>query len=438
MYASCLPPFSGLRQQAAGKQNENERKKYPVHFFYNDTSKQPFPSRPAFEQQDIKDWLREKGWVKRKPPQKNSFLLIIPVIASNPSAGFIFGGGLNYAFKTKPTDEHVSAASANATYSTKGLLNLNVKSNAFVKNERMIVNGDWRFLYNSETTYGLGTIKYINGHINLNGYETDTDSIGQTLKYNQIRIHEIGSWKILPRMPNFFAGLGFHYDHYYNIDDASLDAGDTGRSHQYQYSIQHGFNPRHYSATGFSLNLLYDSRDNQINTYKGSYANINYRVNLTGLGSSQNSTILLLDLRTYLDLDRALYRHILALWLYGNFVTSGNAPYLLLPAIGYDQRQKTGRGYTYGRFRGEDMLYGEGEYRFPISRRTGILGGILYLNCTTTTDRKNDIQLFDYLRAAYGGGLRVMMDKKTRTRIDIDVGIADRAVGIYFAAQETF
>jgi len=34
--------------------------------------------------------------------------------------------------------------------------------------------------------------------------------------------------------------------------------------------------------------------------------------------------------------------------------------------------------------------------------------------------------------------LRIAPDKKTRTRLQIDAGIANKAVGIYFGAQETF
>ncbi len=386
-------------------------------------------------QEDIKDWLVQKGIVKKKKQEKNDFLMILPMIASNPSAGFIFGGGLTYAFKTRPSDTRVSTLSSNATYSTKGLLNLNVKSNAFVFSEHMVLNSDWRFLYNSETTYGLGTSKSNTSSININGYETSADSLGQNLSYYQVRLHQTGSWKLVH---NFFAGLGFQYDYYYNIDDQALKSGDTAHSWQYQYSTRHGFDPRHYSATGFSLNLLYDGRDNQVNAYRGSYANINYRINPEWFGSSKNSTLLLTEYRGYLSTGQLQHRHTLAFWLYGNFVTSGSAPYLLLPAIGYDQRQKTGRGYTFGQFRGEDLLYGESEYRFPISPNTGILGGVLFLNCTTTSDRQNQVGLFSYLRAAYGGGLRIMMDKKTRTRIQIDAGIADKTVGIYFGAQETF
>ena len=390
--------------------------------------------RTGFGQQDIKDWLVEKKIMEPRP-EKEGFLLLVPIIASNPTAGVLFGMGLTYTFKNKPSDSHVSTVTGTASYSTKGLLNLNLKSNAFVLHERLVLNGDWRFLYNLEITHGLGSAGPNGGAFDLNGYEVSPDTMGQDLKYYQVRLHETGSWKVAG---NFYAGIGLHYDYYYKITDAAIEAGDTSRSFHYQYSIRHGFDPQHYTAMGVSLNLLYDSRDNQINAYKGTYANINYRINPEGLGSSKNSTLLLTEYRGYFSLDGARRRNILGVWLYGNFLTSGNAPYLLLPAIGYDQRQRTGRGYTFGRFRGEELAYGEGEYRFPISAHTGILGGVVFLNYTTTSDREHNIGLFNYLRGAYGGGLRVMVDKKTRTRIEVDAGVADRSAAFYFGAQETF
>ena len=390
--------------------------------------------KPRFEQQDIKDWLVQRKILKSKPPKKN-FLLLIPVIASNPTAGFMFGAGMTYAFKASETAKKVSTATANATYSTKGLLNLNLKSNAFFMNDRLVLNGDWRYLINFETTYGLGTKKYNSGEVDVNGFSTSSDSLGESLQYHQVRIHETASWKLFK---NVFAGMGLHYDYYYDIEDATLDGGDTSGSYHYQYSVKHGFSPKGYTAMGFSANFLLDSRDNQINAYRGTYANINYRVNLTALGSTQNSTMLLTEYRTFIPLDGQKERNILAFWLYGSFVTSGNVPYLLLPALGYDQRQRTGRGYTFGRFRGEQMAYGESEYRFPISPNTGILGGVAFINCTTTSDKETDVHLFDFMRLGYGGGLRIMMDKKSRTRLEVDAGIVDRSVGFYLGAQETF
>jgi outer membrane protein assembly factor BamA len=390
----------------------------------------------AFKQLDIKDWLAQKRWIKPRPP-KDHFLLIVPIVATNPTAGFIYGAGMTYAFKTNPHGNRISTATANATYSTNHLLTLNMKSYAFALKDKVILNGDWRYLINYENTYGLGTERKEapQGAVDLNGYPASEDSVAQHLKYNQVRVHETISYEIFK---NFFAGIGLHYDYHYNIQDNTLNIGDTAKAFHYNYSVAHGFNPQKYTTSGLSLNFLLDSRDNAVNAYTGFYVNVNYRVNLETFGSSKNSTVLLTEFRSYLPLDPASKRHILAFWLYGDFVASGDLPYLLLPSLGYDQRQRTGRGYTFGRFRGEKMLYGESEYRFPISANTGILGGVLFLNLTSTSDEANKVALFDYLRLGWGGGLRIMLDKRSRTRLQIDIGVGEKKAGFYLGAQETF
>lgn len=388
-----------------------------------------------FVQQDIKDWLRHVGWSKKAPkPPSGNFMLILPYIASNPTAGLMIGGGLTYAFKAHKEDMRLSSISANASYSTNKLLNLNVKSNAFVMHEKMVLNGDWRLMINNETTFGLGTKAYHPSTTQINGYETGEDTAGQVLRFNQVRLHEIASYQLVK---NVFAGIGFHFDYFYNIQDAALSAGDSAGSHHYQYSIANGFDYTRYTISGFSVNLLLDSRDNQVNAYKGYYANINFRMNSTVFGSSQNSTQLLTEYRSFHSLD-AQSRHILSFWLYGNWSMGGEVPYLLLPAIGYDQRQRSGRGFTFGRFRGINMAYGETEYRFPISQNTGILGGVAFVNATTTDDPNDRVKMFQYLRAAWGGGLRIMMDKTSRTRLEVDAAIVGGSVAFYLGAQETF
>jgi hypothetical protein len=407
---------------------------FPCAIFCQDS----VAKKNSFEQQDLKDWLIQKHWIKKKP-EKNTFILIIPVIASSPTTGVIFGAGLTTAFKASNKDERFSSLNANATYSSKGFLNLNVKSNIFLFDERMVLNNDWRYQINSETTYGLGTNKYATGRVGLNGYQVARDSLGQSLQYNLLRLHTIASWKLFK---NFFAGIGFQYDYYYDIKDETVDAGDSIKSFHYQYSRNYGFDPKKYTTSGVSLNLLFDSRDNQVSAYKGYYANINYLINSTALGSTKSGSMLLVEYRSFHKLGHSANPHILGFWFYGNFLTSGDAPYIALPALGYDQRQRSGRGYFYGQFRGEKLLYAESEYRFPISAHSGILGGVLFANLTTASDHNNitnsNIQLLDYIRTGYGGGLRIMLDKKTRTRLQIDVGIANKAAGIYFGAQETF
>lgn len=43
----------------------------------------------------------------------------------------------------------------------------------------------------------------------------------------------------------------------------------------------------------------------------------------------------------------------LAFWRYGDFIQGRGAPYLDLPATGWDTYSVTGRGYIQGHFRGQ-------------------------------------------------------------------------------------
>jgi hypothetical protein len=117
---------------------------------------------------------------------------------------------------------------------------------------------------------------------------------------------------------------------------------------------------------------------------------------------------------------------------------SGRQPYMTLMALGEDQRARSGRGYIAGRYRGENMIYGEVEYRFPISPCTKILGGVLFLNATTASNDSRNIDLFEYVRPGVGFGLRLMMNKNFRTNINIDFAFGKKSKGFYFSGTETF
>lgn len=94
-----------------------------------------------------------------------------------------------------------------------------------------------------------------------------------------------------------------------------------------------------------SLNLVYDSRDNKINASRGTFANINFKINADLFNNQQTSQILYKGYRRFISLNAKNERYILALWAYGQFVTGEKVPYLNLPAIGWDQRSRMGEGY---------------------------------------------------------------------------------------------
>jgi outer membrane protein assembly factor BamA len=184
--------------------------------------------------------------------------------------------------------------------------------------------------------------------------------------------------------------------------------------------------------------LVIDKRDNMINAYKGYYLSAGWRGAFEFVGNKNNTNMFEFEWRSFHPLSQKNPRHLLAFWALGNFTSNGDLPYMILPATAYDQRGRSARGYTQGRYRGPQMLYGETEYRFPISKCSGVLGGVLFVNATTATNPVLDLKLFESIKPGYGFGLRVMADKKSRTNLAIDFGFGDKSTGFYLAASETF
>jgi outer membrane protein assembly factor BamA len=255
--------------------------------------------------------------------------------------------------------------------------------------------------------------------------------------FNYVKVHEIVSYEL---KENLYAGIGYHLDYYYGIKDEDLRlSGDTlTLTPHYYYSKKYGFDTSAYLLSGISANFVYDTRDNLVNPYKGYFVNVNYRYNPEWLGSEQNSSTLWVEFRTYIGLSKTTHRHLIGFWLFGNFTVNGNLPYLDLFALGDDQRSRSGRGYLQGRYRGDKFIYGEAEYRFPISKCSKILGGVVFVNACTASNPVTGVRLFNYIRPAVGAGLRIMVNKYFRTNINIDFSIGLESNGLYFSGQEAF
>jgi hypothetical protein len=392
------------------------------------------------KQKDLPDLLRQWMHKPPKPPKiSTGSLLLVPVISSNPANGFLFGAAGQYAFKAPGANSLYSSLNGSVNITTKKQLIIQVKNNVYVLNNKYFLSGDWRFLIFSQATYGLGTnapeggvLKYQYG---INGIETTNDSLIQPMKFNQVRFYQTISRNI---GKSVYVGFGYHLDYFYEIQDEKLDTTIPLYTSHYLYSKKYGFDPIKYVRSGLSLNLVMDTRDNMINAYKGYFFNVNYRLDPKFLGSTRDGNMLSLEWRSFHPLSKMNPRHEIAFWFLGNFSPVGDMPYLALPALGYDQRGRAGRGYTQGRYRGPDLVYGEGEYRFPISQCGGVLGGILFVNATSTNNPDMKVKLFDYVAPGYGFGLRLMVDKYSRTNLQVDFGFGKNSGGVYFGAAETF
>ncbi len=328
-------------------------------------------------------------------------LHLSPLVAPTYTIQTGFGAlvGCEFAFYTDSTaNGKISSILTSFNYTQYEQSIFPIESNIWSKNNKYNFQTDWRYLNYPSLNYGLG------GNSSLaNGYYLD---------YYYLRLHQSVLRSITA---NTYAGIGYDYDHYWNIRELNvLEQDSLGGKTDFD---QYGFSKK-ATASGLSLNLLYDSRKNSINPSGGSFLNISYRPKFTFLGSDANWQSLLVEFKQYQKFP-AGSNNVLALWSYNWFTLQGNPPYLLLPSTGWDTYWNTGRGYAQGRFRGKNMVYLEGEYRFTITP-DGLLGGVVFGNVESLSEKNTNH--FQYLAPGYGLGLRIKLNKFSKTNFCIDYG----------------
>ena len=375
----------------------------------------------------------------------------LPVIAVNPTFGVMYGLAASTSmYVGEPSNTRMSTSLGTLTYTTKKQFMFTFKSLVYMPQDNWILLGDMRYFNTSQPTYGLGTgpqsTKLAGEGIEYkDGMFSEPIDDAQLMEFTYLRFHETVFKKM---QTNFYVGMGYHLDIHSDINDNLLNF-DTIGGHQptitshYAYSKKYDIDPTGYTLSGISFNAMYDSRDNAATPYKGRYALVTYRYNPTFLGSTLSSSSLWVEYRDYFSLSKkAQPSHLLAFWAYGSFQTSGHLPYLDLPALGWDQFGRSGRAYTQGRFRGENLMYSEMEYRVHIlgtKSNPDFMGAVAFVNATTASNHNADINLFQYVNLGYGVGLRFMMNKTSRTNITLDYAWgAYGAQGMFLNVNETF
>jgi outer membrane protein assembly factor BamA len=382
-------------------------------------------------EKSLPELFKRKDSVLVLKPAKSNFFLIMPVIGSQPATGFSYGFVSQYTFKGKLEKDKYSSVNLGVTYTEKKQLLINAKNSVMLKNNKIFLSGDWRFYIFSQDNYGLGT-DIIPRPSEADNF--DLNDLKEPMAYNYLKFHQTASWEV---KNNYYVGAGVHLDWYTAITDGNLNVANGQFTNHYNYSKKYDFNENEYFINGLSLNLLYDSRDNQINTNHGMFANINYRFNPALSKNQYASNVLFMEYRYFLPLSKLNKQHVFSIWATGQFVTSGKVPYLNLPSIGWDQRSRSGKGYTQGLFRGQKMVYFETEYRFPILC-SNLISGTIFGNLTSASDKDRDIRLFQYIQPAVGVGLRILIDKATRTNLVLNYAWGRHSKAFYLNAGESF
>ena len=282
--------------------------------------------------------LRARFPASEQQKGKKFWFLPLPAVAVTPTTGLMLGIAPGaYWTLGDPAITSPSSALGSIIFTQKKQWLITAKATTFF----MAMPGTCLLtfvFYNSQPAYGIGTgpqsAKPVgNGGVDFSDNPFQPISTEQMMDYSYLRIHNTVMKRY--RESRFFMGLGYHLDYHYKIDDKllNLDTVPQVVTSHYGYSVYHGFDPEKYWLSGISVNFL-DSRDNAVNPYSGRYAFVNLRMNPKFMGSTQNSSILWLEYRDYLHLSKERPRHLIGLWVFGWFQTSGTAPYIDIPAVG--------------------------------------------------------------------------------------------------------
>jgi hypothetical protein len=371
--------------------------------------------RSIFKKKPPSPVIPEPSKVQRPAKNPDSSVNRAPVSFAKPSFSVLPAIGYTLTTKTAFTltgnaafqtaaDANMSTVISSAAYTQRKQFTVPLETNIWTKHNKYDFVGDIHFMKYPQDTYGLGS-------------NSSSDN-QQAMSYNYIRFYEVVLRKITS---NLFAGFGYIFDWRYNITFDTLPHGIISDYQKYGASNSS-------ISTGFTLNALYDTRDNSINPYKGFYAELTYRNNQRAMGSTSTWQSAIIDVRKYFNWPENS-RNILALWSYDWLTLNGKPPYLDLPATNWDRYSSTGRGYIQGRFRGTEMVYLESEYRFPLTAN-GLLGSVLYFNVESFSGfGSNRLQSF---QPGWGTGLRVKLNKKSRTNVDIDYGFGTQGSNGFF------
>jgi hypothetical protein len=374
---------------------------------------------------------------KPKPDSKKSGLALLPAIGYNPSMGFMLGANITASmYVGDPKTTRLSTGTATAYFATKGIINLQLRHNIFTNGDDWIFQGNFQAAKMLVIDYGLGTSPKSKSDegVNVDGYPIENPKEAYPITFNLFRLNE----KVYRQVnKSLFIGGGINFEYHAKIKDEKLQVDSGKLTPHYNYSVEKGINPGHYFANGITFNIQYNNKEHANRSFGGMYADLVLRTNQKFLGSTLNAVQLITEFRKYWSLSSRNPEHVIAFWHLGTFNLAGDVPYLDLPGTGSDLFNRSGRGYTIGRFRGPSYFYLESEYRFPISRNK-LFSGVAFLNFQTASDGKN-INLFDQLEPAAGAGLRILFNKKSRTNICIDYAFGKYGSnGLFFGLNEVF
>ncbi len=366
------------------------------------------------KQKDLIDIFVKYVHLKKKkiPKERKVFFSFLPLSGASTNGNSFIVTSINATFREGPINTTALSSIYFIPYTNLSTrIGFIIKPNIYLKDDKWNMNGDLRVIHNDVSTYGLGG--------------STVSSNENTISNQQIRVYVNANRQI---KDNFYVGLGYNLDYFYSIRENW--PATSGESDFKKYGIG---TSSASTTSGFGPNFEFDSRPNSNNPISGGYTSLSVRLNEKFFGGTYNWTSIYFDNRKYISLSDH-WHSVLAFWAV-YWGTYGNVPYLDLPSTAADVSEKIGRGYSRWRYRGKQMLYTEGEYRFDLSAN-GFWGAVVFANAQSYTEPTTN--RFAYILPAIGTGIRVKFNKKSNVNVALDFAVGKNSFDWHLTLGEFF
>lgn len=367
---------------------------------------------PAHTQELSKEQKKEKRKARKQDKIDNGKLMVMPLAgpAYTPELEFTLAGGVMLSFKTKPSDSLIQRSSAPLMLglSSTGAYFVGTRVTTFWLQDKLRIYADINFKDMPDNYWGVGYNE---------GYTTEKGD--STTAY--IRTW----WQFYPKIlwqfkKHLFIGPLIDLN-YTKGRDASRDVSND--------SFYQEFNSKPFNS-GLGIVFQYDSRDIPVNAWKGSFVEVSTGLYGPYLGGDNAYQVLNIDLRKYWPIK--MEGRTIAVQLRGRF-SNGDVPYgeMSQPGTPFDLR-----GYTWGRYRDESMVYAIGEYRHMFRKKDGTIsphGVVGWMGVGTIGET---VKKFGEWLPSIGIGYRLEVQPRMNLRIDIGFGKETR--GFYFNFNEAY
>jgi outer membrane protein assembly factor BamA len=366
----------------------------------------------GISQESTKEEKKARRKAKKQEKIDKGKLMIMPLAgpAYTPEMEFTLAGGIMISFKTNPKDSLIQRSSAPVMLgvSSTGAYFFGTKFTSFWKQDKLRIYADLNFKNMPDNYWGVGYQE---------GYTTEKGD--STTAYTRTW------WQVYPKFlwqfkKHLLIGL---------LVDFNYTKGSEASPEVREDPFYREFNDKPFNS-GLGVVFQYDSRDVPVNAWKGTFIETSFGLYGGYLGGDNTYQVLNIDLRKYWTIKRK--GSTIAAQLRGRFC-NGDVPYgeMSQPGTPFDLR-----GYTWGRYRDESMVYAIGEYRHMFKKkdetlcRHGLVGWIGVGTLGETVGQ------FGEWLPSIGIGYRLEVQPRMNLRVDIGFGKETR--GFYFNFNEAF